>query len=237
MGITTRFSYRYPGGTDAADGPQGFKFLAEDVEGWTARGFPCLSTARPTGVADGFIIRETDTGNWLGWTGSAWVALASGGGGGGGGSGSYVPIKGEWKASSIQSIPHDSHTRVAFGTQVVGSSVVTRNTFGSGHSFTLVEDGCYSIACIIRFAAGVAGGNRYAAIYNTSDSAVFAANGNDGGPGAVTLQLAVTDRFVAGTALYVTTVQVSGVALSLERSTSSPSIDGFVSMRITKIAP
>jgi len=126
------------------------------------------------------IIRETDTGNWLGWSGSTWVPLAGGGGGGGGG---YVPVKGEWRATTDQSIPNNTNTPLAYGTEVIASAVVTRNTFGVGHSFTLGEDGCYAISGIGRFAAGAAG-TRFVGLYNTADTTTWAADSNDGGPGA-----------------------------------------------------
>lgn len=233
MGATTRFGLRYPAGTDAPSGPQLGQFLAEDVDGWLCRAFPCTSSTRPTGVPDRFLIGETDTGKILYWHagGSTWVEIGGGGGGGGG----YTAVKGEWRASSNQSIPSGADTAVAFGNEVTASPVVTRTTFGGGHKFTLTEAGAFAVSVILRYAAGAAG-NRFAALLNSANTAVFDAAGGDGGPGASTLKLAATDRFAAGTELYVSTAQSSGSALALQRATTSPPIDGYVAIRIVKVA-
>lgn len=232
MGATTRFGLRYPALTDAPSGPQLAQFLAEDVETWLSRTFTCTSSNRPTGVPDRFLIGETDTGKILYWNaaGSTWVEIGGGGGGGG-----YTAVKGEWRAASNQSIPNVTETAVAFGTEVTPSAVVTRSTFGAGHKFTLTEAGAYAISVIVRYVAGTTG-NRFAALLNSANTAVFDAAGGDGGPGASTLKLAVTDRFTAGAELYVSTAQSTGAALSLQRSTTTPAIDGYVAIRIVKVS-
>lgn len=231
MATTTRFALRYSGLNEAANAEQLGQFLALDVEGWLSRAFPCLSSARPTGVGAGFLIYETDTGLVQIWSGSAWAPV-----GGGGGGGAFAGVKGEWKAAANQSIPDSVDTAVLFGTTVVSSAIVTRNAFGAGSSFTIGQDGTYAIAATIRFGAGPAGGNRFVELRNTANTARWVSSGNDGGPGAVTLPLSVVDRFTAGTVLYVCAAQFSGGALALDRDSDSPAMEGFVSIRITKIA-
>jgi hypothetical protein len=227
VGTTSRFGYRYPALTDAPNGPQAVQFLAEDVEEYTSRAFPCTSTTRPTGVGDGFIIRETDTGKWLGWTGSAWTELAdtgggSGGGGGGGGSiGFPNAVEGQWRASNNQSLSSGSDTVLAFGTTEITSSIVTRSTLGSGHRFTLTEAGVYAVTATVRFAAGTAG-SRFIELRNSAQSDGYVSAGDQGGPAAATRHFSITKRFAAAQELVVIGAQSSGSTLSTEYVGSAP---------------
>lgn len=224
MGTTSRFALRYPALTDAPNGPQALQFLAEDVDGWAARAFPCTSGTRPTGVGDGFLIRETDTGKWLGWTGAAWVELADTGGGGGGGSGSFpTPVEGQWRASSNQSLAHNTDTVLAFGTTETASSVVTRATQGSGHKFTLLEAGTYAVTATVRFASG-ATGSRFIELRNSAQSDGFVSSGDQGGPAAATRHFSITKRFNASQELVVIGAQASGGPLSTDYQGSSPTV-------------
>lgn len=49
--------------------------LVDEREWLGTRVRKCLSTSRPESPQEGDIIRETDTGRWVGWTGSEWVVL------------------------------------------------------------------------------------------------------------------------------------------------------------------
>lgn len=241
MGATPRFGIRWPELTDAPNGPAEFEALAEDVEGWLCRAFPCLSSARPTSVPDSFLIRETDTGNLGVWTGSAWALYAPAGAGSGGGGGTGTAptgVPGQWSAGSAQSIPFNTNTVIAFGTTNQASALVTRATQNAGHKFTVSQTGTYAVDATVRFSSGGAGGNRYLALHAADDSARYAAIGNDGGPGASTLHLSVVRRFAAGAALTVIGAQsqTGGGALSLEPTSAGAPTTGWVQISITLVA-
>jgi hypothetical protein len=235
MGTTARFGLRYPALTDAPNGPQLAQFLAEDIEGWLSRAFPCTSTTRPTGVGDGFIIRETDTGKWLGWNGTAWSELADAGGGGGGGSTGFpTAIEGQYRASSNQSLANGTNTVFAFGTTEVTSPVVQRATLGSGHKFTLTESGVWAVTATVRFASGTAG-SRYIELTNSAQNTRFVATGDQGGPAAATRHFSIVKRFPAAQELVVRGAQSSGGTLSTQYQ-GDDITEGFVRVTITKIA-
>ena len=236
MATTPRAGLRYPGLVDAPNVPGDFANLALDTDGKLFRAFPCTDGTKPAGLVSGdrgFLIDNGDTGNIERWTGSAWAVI---GGGGGGGGSAYIPVKGQWKASTNQSISDGTDTPVAFGTEEIASAIVSRSTLGAGHKFTLAELGTYAISTTVRFAPGAAGGNRFIELRNAADTGRWASQGNDGGPAAVTLSVAVTDRFAAGTELYVCAFQNSGASLALQRASTTPAMEGFVTIRIVKIA-
>lgn len=232
MGDTARFDLRYPGLTDAPNVPLDVQRLAEDVDGWLARAFPCTSGTHPSSPPDGFLIRETDTGNVLVWNeaGSSWDAVGGGGGGGGGGE---AAVEGQWKAASAQSIPNATDTVLAFGTTETPSSVVERATSGVGHKFKLLEDGSYAVTAMARFASGPAG-SRFLGLRNAAQTAQFIADQNDGGPAAATRNFSITKRFAANTELVVVAAQSSGASLSLVHLGTEPA-DAYVRLIIVKL--
>lgn len=240
MGTTTRFGFRYPALTDAPNGPQACQFLAEDVESRTSRAFPCTSTTRPTGVADGFIIRETDTGKWMGWDGTAWSELADAGGGGGGGgtggttSGFATAVEGQWRASSNQSLANGADTVLAFGSTETSSSVVTRATLGSGHKFVLTQSGAYAVTATVRFATGNTG-SRFIELRNSAQSDGYVAAGDQGGPAAATRHFSIVKKFAANQELVVIAAQSSGGTLTTDYKGSSPEVYR-VRLTVVKIA-
>lgn len=224
MGTTARFGLRYPALTDAPNGPQLAQFLAEDTEGWLSRAFPCTSSTRPAGVSDGFIIRETDTGKWLGWNGTVWSELADTGGGGGGGSTGFpTTIEGQWRATGNQNISNNVDTVLGFGTTETSSSVVTRSTLGSGHKFTLNEAGTYAVTATVRFTSGTAG-SRFIELRNSAQSDGFVSAGDQGGPAAATRHFSITKRFNVNQELVVIAAQSSGGTLSTDYQGSSPTV-------------
>jgi hypothetical protein len=218
---------------DAPNVPQDIGFLATDVETWLCRAFPCTATTRPTGVADGFLIRETDTGNLMMYNagGSAWVQVAgSAGGGGGTTGGGELAIPGRWRASGTQSLPNGVDTVVGFGTTDNSSSVVTRATSGPGHKFTLTEAGVFTITATVRIEAGAAG-SRFLELRNSAQSAMFVAVGDQGGPAAATRHFSITDKFSVNQELVVVATQSSGATLNTE-----PGSLGRVRLSIVKIS-
>lgn len=232
MGTTSRFGLRYPALTDAPNGPQGFQFLAEDVEARLSRVLECTSTTRPTGVPSGFMIRETDTGSVLVYTGSTWAAVGSSGGGGGGGS--DPAVEGQWKASAAQSLANGADTVLAFGTTETSSSVVLRATSGAGHKFTLLESGCFAITAMCRFAPGTAA-SRFLGLRNAAQTVEYHSDQGDGGPSAATRQFSIVKRFAALADLVVVAAQSSGAALSTVANGSTPSGVPYVRLTIVKL--
>ncbi|GEL17700.1 hypothetical protein [Pseudonocardia asaccharolytica] len=210
MGSTTRFGLRYPGLGDAPNGPQLAQQLAEDTEGWLARAYPCTSSTRPTGVGEGFLIREADTGSVLIYTGADWVAVGgSGGGGGGGGSSAYA----SYAATAAQSIPSGADTVVAFGVETAAHALVTRSTQGSGHKFTLGQSGLWAITAVARFVA--ASSERTFELF-TGGGATLAKAGGPGPGLPFTTTLSATRQLSAGTTVRLEAWQDSGGSLALE---------------------
>jgi hypothetical protein len=58
-----------------APGATAVSALTDERQWLAAPVRPCSSTNRPTGPNRGEVAYETDTGRWIGWTGSAWVVL------------------------------------------------------------------------------------------------------------------------------------------------------------------
>ena len=230
MAATSRFGLRYQGLNEAPNGPLLGEFLASDVEAWLSRAFPCLSTARPTGVGDGFLIRETDTGLVQIWNaaGSTWAPI-----GGGGGGTAYAAVEGQWTPSSAQSIA-TTDTVVAFGTTEITSPIVTRSASGAGHKFTLAEAGFYQVTVTARFSAGLAG-RRFVEIRNAAQTARFVSEGftvNDGD--TATVNLGVGKRFTAGAEICVIATQSGQTTLALQHEGASI-VPGFVRLNIAKV--
>jgi hypothetical protein len=235
MTTTPRFALRSPNTSDAPNVPQDIGFLASDVETWLSRAMPATSGARPTGVPDGFLIRETDTGNLMMYnaSGSAWVQIGGTGGGGGGGGG-FSAIEGQWTPSSAQSVG-TALTVVAFGTQEISSSVVTRSVQGAGHRFTMTEAGGYIVGLNCRFDAGNAG-RRFVEVQNSAQTARFASNGGTVDTGdELSVHLSFPKRFNAGDSIIVVANQTGQTTLPL-RPTGSDISAGFVRINIVKVS-
>lgn len=234
MPTTSRFGLRSPNPNDAPNIPQDIGFLASDTDAWLSRAFPCLSTGRPTGVGDGFLIRETDTGNLMMYNaaGSAWVQV---GGGGGGGGSAYSAVEGQWVPSSAQSIGN-TDTVLAFGTAEITSPIITRSTSGSGHKFALTEAGFYEICLTARFTDGLAG-RRFVELRNAAQTAriVGASQGFTVDTGdTATLSFGTGKRFAAGTELVVIATQTGQTSLLLQHEGTSI-VPGFVRLSIAKV--
>lgn len=233
MGTTSRFALRYPGLTDAPSGPQLAQFLAEDVEGWLARAFPCTSTTRPTGVPEGFLIRESDTSKvWI-YSGTTWVEIGGSSGGGGGGT---PAVMGKWKASASQTLSTSGTDYVlAFGTTETSSSEVTRATSGTGHKFQLTA-GVYAIMAMCRFAAGT-NGSRFLAIRNAAQSVQYGASQHEGALASTRQVILPGERFSAGDEIVVIAAQSSGSSLSTQHEVARGAFtDPYVRLSITKIS-
>lgn len=214
MGTTTRFGLPYRELTDAPDLPTATKGLADGVEGWLARAIPCTSTTRPGSAPQGLTIYETDTGAFLLWSGTAWIAPPAA-------TSSTVTAEARYGASSAQTIPSSALTPVAFGAAPEATSPnVTRSVTGVGHLFTLGLTGRWGVDLSVRFAANAAAGERYAGLYLSSATSVpLVGNGGDG-PAAVTCHAFTARRFTSGQALLVQAWQDSGAGRQLEPATS-----------------
>lgn len=163
MGTTSRFGLRYPELTDAPNGPAQVQQLAQDSDGWFSRLWRCTSSTRPTGVPNDFMVRESDTGNVMIWTGSAW-ALVSGAvssGGGGGSAPAVGTVSATYAATAAQSIAAGADVPVAFGVAQVSHADVTRSTLGVGHQFTLGQSRLWIITATLRFAQNPTGGRTF----------------------------------------------------------------------------
>jgi len=232
MPTTTRAALRYPALTDPDNVPGDLATLAGDVDGQLYRALPCTSSTRPTGVPDGFLIRETDTGNVMVYNaaGTTWVQV----GGGGGGGSAYAAVEGWWRATSVQSIG-TSDTVVAFGVQEVASAIVTRATSGPGHKFILGESGMYYIQATVRFAAGT-GGRRFAEIRDAAQATRFGSSSESVSTGdPSTLSPQAMKRFTAGAEVVVIATQTGQGTLALEPE-GSAIVAGSVRIGITKVS-
>jgi hypothetical protein len=233
MGTTARFGLHYPELTAEPNVPADVLALATDVEGRLARAFPCLSTARPTGIADGFMIRETDTGLVLIWDGTEWDTVGGSSGGGGGG-GDVVTAHAQFSAASAQSVATGNVT-CAFGTSDVASALVTRASNGAGHQFTLGATGLWTITATIRWASTSATGERYAGIHIPGASGGTPLAGNGADPPAnrpTTLNVALTRNFSSGSAVMVNLFNGTPAARTLEPHASG----GWVRINFTYVA-
>lgn len=218
MGATSRFGLRWPELTDAPNGPAQFQALAGDTENWLCRGFPCTSSTRPTGVPDGFVIRETDTGNWLGWNGSAWVALsvASTGGSGGGGTSLINTISATYAATAAQSIATGQNVIIAFGVEQTADPAVTRSTNGAGHKFTLGQTRLWVITATLQFATFSTGRRVFEMINAGSGATLAKSSGPTDTAQPWTTTLVVARKFTAGTTVSVQAFHTSTTSQSLE---------------------
>lgn len=216
MGSTPRFTLHYPDLTDAPNGPAQLQQLAEDAETWLGRAFPCTSASRPTGVGEGFLVRESDTGSVLVWTGSAWAAVAGtvSGGGGGGGSSPASTVSATFAATAAQSIAATTDVVVAFPVEQVADAGVTRSTNGAGHKFTVAQTRLWTITATLRFADATGGGRTFE--LRTGSGAVLAKEGDPVVSGPYTRCLTVTRRLAAGTTVSAIARHNAAAAVSLE---------------------
>lgn len=215
MGTTPMFGLRWPELTDAPNGPAQMEALAEDAAGWLCRAFTCTSGTRPT-VTDGraMLIRETDTGNVMVWTGTAWAQVAGASGGGGGGTGAVGTVSATYAATTAQSIPTSTDTVIAFGVQLVSDNAVSRSTSGPGHQFTLNQTRLWTISATLRFSTNGTGGRKFEL---RAGSTVLATEGD--GASAVntwTANLSVTRKLAAGTVITAIARHNAGTGLALE---------------------
>lgn len=231
MATTPRDALRYPALGDSPDVVRDITQLATDVEGQLHRAYACLSTARPTGVGAGFIIRETDTGAVLIWDGTTWAPIATPAAGGGGTPG--VTAHAQFSASSAQSVPTGIDTPCAFAATNTASTAVTRAATGAGHQFTLNTSGIWAISSTIRYASTSADGERYAGIHLAgSGGDPLAGEGhNQDLQGTVTLNVAVTRYFASGAAIVVNLWQGTGGTRTLEPHASG----GWVRLNLALI--
>jgi hypothetical protein len=210
MPNTTRFTLPYPSPLDAPNGPLALQSLAEAAEGWLARAIPCTSDARPGTPPAGMLIRETDTGLWLGWTGTEWEPLTGGAGE------STTTGEAQFAASAAQSISSGSLRTVAFGNEQVSSPLVVRAARSTGHEFALTVGGRWAVDATIRYAWVFQDGERYAGLYSGASSVPIVSTGQAGGDAPDTLTFSCVRRFTAGTVLYVGTSQATGGGRILE---------------------
>lgn len=223
MGSTSRFTLTYPELTDAPNGPAQLQELANDVDGWLCRAYRCTSTTRPASPPDDFIIRESDTGNLLIWTGSGWAPITgtvTTGGGGGGGTSLISTISSTFAATTTQTIPDSTDTVVAFGVEQQADPGVTRSTSGAGHKFTLSQTRLWIISATVRFAAHSDTGGRTVEL--RAGSTILAKEG-EGDPAAPawTRSLSVARKLPAGTAITVVVRHDAGTSLALEPASGS----------------
>jgi hypothetical protein len=214
MGTTSRFGLRYPGLADAPNGPQLAQFLAEDVDAWLTRAFPCPdANAVPTGVPDGFLIDRQDLGEVQIRRGGAW-AVISPTVSSGGGSGAIGTMSATYAATTAQPISTASDVTVAFAVEQVSSPAVTRAPAGAGHAFTLTQTRLWTISATLRFAAHPTGGRTFEL---RAGSLVLAkASGPVDTDAPFTANLCVTRRLTAGTVITAIARHNAGTGIALE---------------------
>lgn len=216
MGSTSRFALRYPELTDAPNGPAQMSALASDVEGWLARAFRCTSTTRPGSPPNDMLIRESDTGNVMVWTGSAWAQVnGTVSGGGGGGTSLISTISATYSATAAQSIPTGVDTVVAFGVESSADAAVTRSTSGAGHKFTLAQTRLWVITATVRFSQNAVGGRRFDLVTG-SGAVLSSASGPVNTDAPWTTTLACSRKLAAGTTVQVIARHNSSGSVSLE---------------------
>lgn len=174
----------------------GQKLRASEMSGYT-----CTSATRPTGHT-GQIIYETDTGQTAIYTsGGTWKYLAPTG---------EVSTGAEYNATSAQTVATSSDTVIAFGTENVASSLVTRGTSGAGHTFTLNRAGLWQIGVTLRYNGVAANRETYIEIRESgygimaADSVVTNLNL------ATTMHCTVSKVFEATDVVFARTFQSSG---------------------------
>jgi hypothetical protein len=218
LGSTTRFALSYPDLTDAPNGPVQLQDLAGDVEGWLCRAFRCTSSTRPTGVPNDFLIRESDTGSVMIWTGSAWALVSgavTGGGGGGGTTPAVGTVSATFAATVAQPISTGTDVGVAFGVEQAADPAVTRSPRGAGHQFTLGQSRLWMVTATLRFAANGVGGRTFE--LRAGSGAVLA---KESGPvdtnAPWTANLAFARKLPAGTVIYAVARHNAGTGIALE---------------------
>jgi hypothetical protein len=227
LGSTPRFGLSYPELTDAPNGPEQIKALAEDVDARLSRLYRVpAGQSRPTDeVGTSFLIWDDAANAAFRWDGSAWqpfpAATAGGGGGGGGGGTSLLStVSATFAATATQSIPPNTDTVVAFGVEQAADPAVTRSTSGAGHKFTLSQTRLWIVAATIRFAAHSDTGGRTVEL--RAGATVLAKQG-EGDPAepAWTRSLSVPRKLPAGTVITVVVRHDADTALSLEPASGS----------------
>jgi hypothetical protein len=222
VGSTSRFELDYPALTDAPNGPQQLQALAEGVEGWLGRAFPCTSTTRPTGIGTGFFIYETDTAKVLIWDGNSWeppVTVTTTPGGGGGGTtpdpATVSTVSATYAATAAQPISSNSDVVVAFGVAQTTETAVTRNASGAGHSFTLNQTRLWTVSTTLQIdgPSGITG-RRTFELRAGSNVLARATAGPYAQPFAV--NLSVTRRLPAGTVITAIARHTHSSGLPLE---------------------
>lgn len=221
MGSTSLFALSFPELTDAPNGPEQIKALAEGVDGRLARAFPCTSSTKPTLTAAdrGFLADVSDLARLERWDGAAWQvvggASTGGGTGGGGGTSLISTVSATYAATSAQPISSGADVVVAFGVAQVTDSAVTRNTSGAGHSFTFNQSRLWIVTATVRFAQNPSGGRTFE--LRTSGGAVLA---KESGPQDTdapwTANLTVARKFNAGASVQVIARHNAGTSLALE---------------------
>ena len=206
MGSTSRFGLAYPALTDAPNGPAQIQALADDVEGWLSRAFRCTSSTRPSSPPNDFLIRESDTGKVMIWTGSAWEQIngvaSGGGGGGGGGTTTISTVSATYAATSAQSIPAEQDVVVAFGVEQTADPLITRSTSGAGHRFTLAQTRLWIVTATVRFAQNPTGGRTFELV--TGSGAILTkASGPVNADAPWSASLSVARRMTAGSSVQV----------------------------------
>lgn len=223
MGSTTRFGLSFPELTDAPNGPEQMRQLAQDTDLRLSRAFRCTSGTRPSGVPDDFIIRESDTGNIYIWTGSAWSQVAgsvSSGGGGGGGTPAVGTVSVTYAATTAQPIATSSDVVVAFGVAQTTSSEVTRSTFGAGHQFMLSQTRLWIISATLRFAQNATGGRTFE--LRTGGGTVLAKeSGPQNTDAPYTAAMSVARALPSGTTVHAVARHNAGTSLALEPSSGA----------------
>lgn len=218
MGSTSRFGLHYPDLTDAPNGPAQLQQLAADAETWLCRAFPCTSSTKPSGVAEGFTIDVTDAGTLEVWRSGAWAVVGAGSSGGGGGSGAVGTVSATYAGASAQAISTASDVVVAFPTAQTTDTAVSRATSGAGHSFTLGQTRLWTVSATVRFAAATGGGRTFEL---RAGSAVLAKAGVPLVDGPYTANLSVTRRLPAGSVITVIARHDQGSGIALEPSSGN----------------
>lgn len=169
--------------------------------------YPCTSTTRPAGHV-GQIIRESDTGMTAIYDGSTWRYLTADGTG-------TVRTDVEFNASVAQTLANSTNTVLAFGTDNLTSSLVTKATSGAGHQFTLNRAGVWSINCTLRYVASVNARETYVEI-NGSLGVLGAQSVVTNVNVATTLNVGLVKAFSAGVVLEINGFQSSGGNLNTD---------------------
>lgn len=228
MPLTTRAALRYPLLTDAPNGPVMAQNLAEDVDAQLYRALPCTSSTRPAAPPIGMVIRETDTGLFLGWSGSTWDPI---------GAGAALAVEtttadATYSAAGTQSVGQDINVILALA-QGSSTTNINRNVRGAGHEFVLAVGGLWAVGLTCRWqqnpappaAPSGANGELRAGLYTAaSPTEPVVEFGGDYESSPSYTSLSVTKRFTAGTTLYVQLFNSSGVNRTLDRGANGSTV-------------